>query len=221
VRYICLILITLMGSMLAQPSVAKHTEHLKARDFLLSAARSDSRHFLLPQTNVARSNPSSDGPRASRIARARLGDEKEQQQFVCELYSADKQTMQSMALVDLPKIGGWYAIQMYRELLSPGARIRFYRAKNKPDRDSTSVSEPRIWSLAQLPKIVPNPPLNLPDPNLDNQELLRQVQLWKDWIHANEMSLRKLEPTGEGIDFSGRSCEGNRSIPLRNGKGPR
>jgi hypothetical protein len=167
------------------------------------------------------SNNSFGEPRKSIIARAKLGDQAEQQRFVCELFSADKQTMQSMALEDLPTIGGWFAIQMYRELLLPGARIRFYRAKNKPDRDSTSVSEPRIWSLAQLPKIVPNPPLNLPDPNLDNQELLRQVQLWKDWIHANEMSLRKLEPTGEGIDFSGRSCEGNRSIPLRNGEGPR
>jgi hypothetical protein len=167
------------------------------------------------------SNNSFGEPRKSIIARAKLGDQAEQQRFVCELFSADKQTMQSMALEDLPTIGGWFAIQMYRELLLPGARIRFYRAKNKPDRDSTSVSEPRIWSLAQLPKIVPNPPLNLPDPNLDNQELLRQVQLWKDWIHANEMSLRKLEPTGEGIDFSGRSCEGNRSIPLRNREGPR
>lgn len=157
----------------------------------------------------------------SRTARAKLGDKAEQQQFVCELLGADKQKMQSMALEELPNIGGWYAIQMYRELLSPGARIRYYRAKTKPGQDSKLLSEPRIWSLAQLPKVVPNPPLNLADPKLDNQELLRQVQLWKDWIHANELSLRKLEPTGEGIDFSGRSCEGAKSIPLRNTEGQR
>jgi hypothetical protein len=158
------------------------------------------------------------------ITLAKSGDTHLQQQFVCELYGAygaDKQKMQSMALDELPNIGGWYAIQVYRELLSPGARLRYYRAKTKPDRDAKPLSEPRIWSLAKLPKIVPNPLLNPPDPTLDNQELLRQVQLWKDWIHANETALGKLEPTGDGIDFSGRSCEGTHGIPVRSGQSPR
>lgn len=154
-----------------------------------------------------------------KIGLAKSEDSQQLQQFVCELYGADKQKMESMALVDLPNIGGWYAIQIYRELLSPEARVRYYRAKAKSGRISSHSSEPRIWSLTQLPKIVPNPPFGLPEPNIGNQELLRQIQSWKDWIQANETSLSKLQPTGDGIDFSGTSCGDAHSIPVRRGQG--
>lgn len=156
----------------------------------------------------------------SKIALIRSGDLHMQQQFLCELYSGDRQKMESMALVDLPNIGGWYAIQIYRELLSPEARIRYYRAKAKADQAPSRSSEPRTWSLTQLPKIVPNPPLNLPDPKVDNQELFRQAQLWKDWIAANESSLRELQPTGDGLDLSGRSCADTHTIPSRSSEHP-
>lgn len=137
---------------------------------------------------------------------ARSGDRNEQQQFVCELYSADKQRMQSMAVNDVPRIGGWFVIQLYRELLSPQARMRYLIAKKGPAAQPGAATEPRLWALAMLPKIVPNPPVGAIDSSAGPEELYRYAEIWRDWIRVNESSLHKLQPTGEGVDFSGRVC---------------
>jgi hypothetical protein len=141
------------------------------------------------------------------LALAKSGDRHHQQQFVCELYSADKQRMQSMGFSEVPQIGGWFAIQFYRELLSPEARVRYMIAKKGAATDSGAITEPRLWTLALLPKIVSNPPVRAIDSSAGLEELQRYAQIWRDWIRVNESSLRKLQPTGEGVDFSGRTCQ--------------
>jgi hypothetical protein len=55
-------------------------------------------------------------------------------------------------------------------------------------------------------------PYPLP-PGIDYGFNLAQVpeysQKWSAWIQQNQDSLKKLKPTGAGVDFSGRSCKGN------------
>jgi hypothetical protein len=53
------------------------------------------------------------------LALAKSGDRHHQQQFVCELYSADKQRMQSMGFSEVPQIGGWFAIQFIANCSRP------------------------------------------------------------------------------------------------------
>jgi hypothetical protein len=150
------------------------------------------------------------------LAAARSGDRSEQQHFVCELYASDKQQMEKMAVNDIPHIGGWFAIQFYRELLSPEARVRYMLAKKAPAADPGAMTEPRLWALAMLPKIAPNPPVGVIDSSAGREELQRHAQIWRDWIRANQAKLQKLQPTGIGVDFSGKSCRGSsRPIPAR------
>lgn len=150
------------------------------------------------------------------LAAAKSGDRDAQQHFVCELYGSDKQQMEAMALNDIPHIGGWFAIQLYRELLSPEARVRYLVAKKAPATQPGDITEPRLWALAMLPKIVPNPPVGAIGSSAGPEELQRYAQIWRDWIRFNQVTLQKLEPTGGGVDFSGKSCRrSGMPIPAR------
>jgi hypothetical protein len=61
----------------------------------------------------------SENVQKSRLALAKSGDPRQLQQFVCEMYVADKHTMQSMALDDVSAIGGWFAIQFIANCSRP------------------------------------------------------------------------------------------------------
>ncbi len=143
----------------------------------------------------------------SNMALAKQGNAQAQQEFVCELYGSDKHAMRSMALDKLPYIGGWYSIQLYRELLSPAAFVRYRRARTKPENDNTATTDPVWWSLMSLPRVAPNPPpIAPPDSSFDSAKIQQYAQIWRDWIQANAATLKTLQPTGEGVDFLGRRC---------------
>lgn len=171
---------------------------------------------IIPWLGSATVPLSAETPQTVNLEAAKSGDRNEQQRFVCELYAADKQQMQSMALKDIPRIGGWFAIQFYRELLSPEARIRYMLAKKAPASDPGAMTEPRLWALAMLPKSVPNPPVGPIGRSAGPEELQRYAQLWRDWIRFDQATLQKLEPTGNGVDFSGKSCrQSGMPLPAR------
>jgi hypothetical protein len=140
---------------------------------------------------------------------------RELQQFVCNLYDADKQKAEAMTLDELPLIGGWFSIQLYRELLSPSALLRQRRTKTASE-NLITPRESLSWSQVGLPKVAPNPPpIPPPDPTIDWEVLLQRAHIWRDWIQANEATLKTLQPTGEGVDVSGNTCSKTQAIPLR------
>jgi hypothetical protein len=58
-----------------------------------------------------------------------------------------------------------------------------------------------------------NPPMPA-DPNYlvrydpkGREKVEHDLKIWRTWITEHESSLRQVPPTGEGIDFSGRSCK--------------
>lgn len=138
----------------------------------------------------------------------------ELQHFVCTLYAADKHQMQALAVDALPRIGGWFSIQFYRELLSPAALNKYRMARRGEVSRETATTEPAYWSLVSLPKVVPNPPpLPAPDSSFDAATVRQNAQIWRDWIRTNEPTLKTLQPTGSGLDFTGAHCSFRRALP--------
>jgi hypothetical protein len=144
---------------------------------------------------------------AIRMALAKLGDREQQQELLCKLYRGSPAESQTVALDQIPYVGGWYAVRIYRELLTPAAEARFAKAKLRFREGDVALAEPRWWALSSLPKVAPYP---LP-PGVDYGFNLAQMpeysQKWSAWIQDNEDRLKKLPPTGAGVDFSGRSCK--------------
>ena len=146
---------------------------------------------------------------AIKMALAKLGDREQQQDLLCKLFRSSPTESQNTALDQIPYVGGWYAIRIYRDLLRPAAAARFIKAKLRFREGDVALSEPRWWALTSLPKVAPYP---LP-PGVDYGFNLAQIpeysQKWAAWIQQNRDKLKKLQPTGAGVDFSGKSCKEN------------
>jgi len=180
-----------------------------SREALLSAGETGYRELipaLKKRLQDAESFDDEDEKTATKMAMARLGDREQLQELLCRLHGNTPQEMQMAALDQIPYVGGWYAIRIYRELLMPAAEARFEKAKSRQDGDA-AVSVPRWWALSSLPKVVPD---GLP-PGIDYGFNLAQMQeysqKWLVWLQENEEKWKKLQPTGAGVDFSARSCK--------------
>jgi hypothetical protein len=140
------------------------------------------------------------------MALAKLGDHEQQQALVCELHTGSPQEMQTVALDKISYVGGWYAIRIYRELLTPKAKVRFKKAKLREQGD-LALSEPQWWALTGLLQVAPYPPPPGIDYGFNLAQMPEYSQIWLAWIRKNERKLKTLETTGAGVDFSGKACK--------------
>ena len=142
---------------------------------------------------------------AINLALAKLGDREQMQALVCELHAGSPLEMQTVALDKISYVGGWYAIRTYSELLTPEAKARFDRARLR-EQGSLALSEPQWWALYSLPYSVQQFPPGLSF-GFNLAQMPEHSQIWLAWIRKNEPRLKKLEPTGKGVDFSGKACK--------------
>jgi hypothetical protein len=140
------------------------------------------------------------------MALARLGDREQLQALVCALHTGSPLEMQITALDKVSYVGGWYAIRVYRELLTPAAKARFEKAKLR-EQANVALSEPQWWALTSLLKVAPYPPPPGIGYGFNLAVMPDYVKIWLEAIQKNESNLKKLEPTGAGIDFAGKSCK--------------
>ncbi|HEX3156255.1 MAG TPA: hypothetical protein VHV32_16630 [Candidatus Angelobacter sp.] len=149
--------------------------------------------------------------RNTRMALAKLGDEPQLQAIACDIRAGSQLEMQRAALEEISYVGGWYSVQIYRELLTPAAEARFLKAKRSKNSDMTFVS-PRWWGLISLPKVVPNPPLPSIDAGSSAEQIEQYTKNWTSWIQEHEDILKALQPKGEHVDLSGRSCKSTKKM---------
>lgn len=143
---------------------------------------------------------------AVRMALARLGDREQMQALVCELQTGTSLEMQTVALDKISYVGGWYAIRIYHELLTPAAKARFDKARLREQGD-LALSEPRWWALSSLLRVAPYPPPPGIDYGFNLAQMPEYSQIWLSWIAKNAGKLKKLPPTGNGVDFSEKPCQ--------------
>jgi hypothetical protein len=105
----------------------------------------------------------------------------------------------------LVRPGGWFAIRALQKLLTPEADAHFQRAL-KPLSSDLQPEPPRVIALRLLPQIVPNSPFTPSAYLTPGARIEKVIDTWNDWISAHHAELSKLEPTGEGVDFSDKAC---------------
>jgi hypothetical protein len=108
-------------------------------------------------------------------------------------------------------VGGWFSIRALQKLLTPEEQVHFKRALKKAPASDVGRLPPRALALAVLPWIVPNSPIDTThrSPMFERDD---EALIWNEWIPAHRSDLSKLEPTGEGVDFSDRPCNPNGTV---------
>ena len=146
-----------------------------------------------------------------RLALAKLGDVEQLQTFWCESLSEDPNKGLHPARI-FDSIGGWYSIRALQFFLTPDGEIHWKKAYSRfggKYGNDVLQTPPSFEALQILPKLVPNPPTG----PLSSESASRPADLintWQDWIAAHKDELSKLQPTGEGVDFSPRACKNGR-----------
>jgi hypothetical protein len=136
------------------------------------------------------------------MALAKLGEREQQQQIVCVFYQGDKYEAEIAGRRQLPYIGGWFAIQLYVEMLSNEKLWSHYIKASPRDTGDQAMLGPRGAALNTLPKLVPGLP------PLDQKNWKASQSLCPEYIRKHEAELSSLLPTGKGVDLSGKTCNG-------------
>jgi hypothetical protein len=150
------------------------------------------------------------------IALARLGETQELQEYWCMAITDDPKRGLRTPTEPLESVGGWFAIQALEKLLTPEGLIHWHKPTREEKESDTGVLSVHIQALITLPRVVPNPP---PAPKSEVIWALthteERIKLWQDWIAAHKDELSKLQPTGEGVDFSPNACKNGKPVKKR------
>jgi hypothetical protein len=138
----------------------------------------------------------------ARFALARLGETDQLQEVWCSASSGDPRE-NSAAVLNLGLTGGWFAIRGLEIFLTPEGQRHFLTTptKHKDARD-IALLPPMYYALMALPGVVTHPPVQF-----DDTQMEQQTKIWQEWIPAHDDELSKLQPTGDGVDFSDTACK--------------
>jgi hypothetical protein len=149
------------------------------------------------------------------VALAKLGVERDLFEVQCEIQPKATKSVRLVAIKDkLRYIGGWFAIGLAIDMLrdSDENRVNLSWADQ-----IVSEWNPQTLAIHMLPNLVGSPlnsePLNefgLATAGSEKFHGLTQEQVvfgWYQWALAHQDELKKLEPTGESVDYSDGRCE--------------
>lgn len=134
-------------------------------------------------------------------ALAQLGDTNQLQVFWC--LSIDPRNYDGYGIAArLARIGGWFALQAFDYLMTPGGGAHFERAlRRAPDDLHVSPPPPAFFIEELFSRVVPNPPAAVGLSPADRYASLRA------WIAEHRTELQLFQPTGDGVDLSAEACK--------------
>jgi len=178
----------------------------------ISEAGKSGNRFFVPFLKRELNDRTNEGARAyARAALAKLGEKEELQEQWCRSISESPSTSGVYPPIEsFGYIGGWYSFQALQKLLEPEEETHWNRAVDGYLRKPHSPHDiqyprPSYKALETLSKMVPDPPVKFsPEVELNSNP---QAKIWEDWIAAHKDELSRVQPTGEGVDFSDSACK--------------
>jgi hypothetical protein len=144
------------------------------------------------------------------IALAQLGETDQMQEVWCRAITDDPKRGLENPIFELKQVGGWFGIQGLQKLLTPESLVHWHKLSDKEKYSDVSVDPLELSALKLLPTVIPNPPVTYSSPTEQfkaQTHTREEIKMWQDWIAAHKDELRKLQPTGEGVDFSPNACK--------------
>lgn len=136
----------------------------------------------------------------------KLGDKDALQEVACRVGSSHPLIQIHGMERELPEIGGWFSIKVLENSFDSNSRFKEGVEKYRKDipLDVVLIS-PSGMALELLDRLVPDP--SKPKFTGDIGDKSKEIAEWREWIKANQDRLSTMEPTGEGVDFSGKVCQ--------------
>jgi hypothetical protein len=209
----------LRGQSSGAPAALPLVSRIRAGDIVAidQAGRSGNREYIPYLRNIRRDpvylGVTDESPaEQARVALAKLGDAAALQEFWCATTSEQP----TRVGLDPPIsafgfIGGWYSVQALRTFLGPNGGVHQSKAASKArtSGDFTYLSA-RFTALQVLPTVLRDAPIKQSATTIAEER--RLADEWQTWIAGHAEDLRRMEPTGDGVDFSDRSCKDGKPV---------
>jgi hypothetical protein len=136
---------------------------------------------------------------------AKRGDPEALQFYACRSRSDKIEVVEELLREDLPRIGGGFAVEVYRQLLDSDQRFPSPR-DGSSDMIVTPLSARIPSMLHQLLPDAPDPSLTRLQVQANPEAVERVKSLWRSWIASHQTELAQMKPTTDGISFDSESC---------------
>lgn len=143
--------------------------------------------------------------RAAQLALAKLGEAEQLQEITCEADFGSPSMRDHVVRWDLPYLKGWFSIHLLTRWLDESYKEDDILHDRPGDQVFDTAHGLAVVGLSNL---LPDAPIRKPAPGWSSDVDYAPIrQAWREWIEQNEESLRKLSPTGEGLDISRPTCK--------------
>ena len=178
---------------------------------IIQAGTSRNRAYIPALTRLVRGKGAPGYPEGGtpsvRLALAQLGAPEQLQQYWCAAISELPKYGVYPPIEEFASIGGWYAIEALSYFLRPNGDVHWQRAVRKyKEATDLMYSPPQILALQTLTRVVSRPPIVQSRAGASFAVIEQESAVWRRWIAEREPELRRLEPTGEGVEISAEAC---------------
>ena len=144
----------------------------------------------------------------ARVILAKRGDREALQFYACKSRTDRAEVMGALLKEDLQRIGGDFAVEIYRRLLDDADQRFPIHDDPSSDMLLTPFSDSVPSSLRKLLPDAPIPTLTPLQFQANSEARERVKSLWRLWIDTHQAELQQMKPTSEGIGFDADSCSG-------------
>jgi IPT/TIG domain len=173
---------------------------------IAAAGKSGKRVFLPVLQQLASSKKDKRVTWQTMIALAQLGQTEQLQEIWCRAITDRPNQGLQTPVEELELVGGWFGIRALQQILTSPQLIHVHTPA-KADKYSDVISpSAQKRALLALTRLIPDSSIRsiAIDFEIHPQQLIR---IWQDWIAAHKDELSKLEPTGQGVDFSDKAVD--------------
>jgi hypothetical protein len=129
-------------------------------------------------------------------ALAKLGERDQLQAIYCEVATGND-TQVGYTMTEFAYVGGWFSVRVLNAIANSELAAT-------PRTDPHGVTDAqwipfKLTASTTLGALLPESGFRLTSEN--------QASFWKQYIPAHEAELKKLQPTGEVVDFSPSACK--------------
>lgn len=156
-------------------------------------------------------NPNCVDKVGARFLLAKRGDSEALQFYACRSTANHSDVIGELLRDDLPKIGGEFTVEIYRQLLDSDGRLQEDLDRKRRDCSDCLLQPLSDMIPAELHKLLPDVPIASLSPfqvQGNPKALGKSKSEWRSWIDSHQSELMRMKPTSSGVNFGPGACSG-------------
>jgi hypothetical protein len=138
------------------------------------------------------------------MALAKLNQPDQLQAIYCQVATGNE-TQVSDTIDEFEYVGGWFSVRILKDVISGELAANAAIDQHAPP--DAQRMKPIYLASGTLAALIPDGSRQIESQKSLSLFSSESFSFWTDYIRTHEVELKKLQPTGEGVDFSPNACK--------------